>query len=94
MNRQRLDYLVRCDLDRYLEQHSKLKEIYYFKEKLQQLYRTKGYNRAQWAFKNLIEELSKSEHEELKDCVERSRPGKARCWNTSDASLPMPLPNR
>ena len=64
-SREKLDYFERCDLDRYLSHHPKLGEIYYYKEKLHQLYRTKGFERAKWALKHLLEEMKGSNLEEI-----------------------------
>jgi transposase len=64
-NRMRLDYFLRCDIDRYLKDHPKLKELYYYKEKLHQFYRTKGVVRAAGVLHKLIEELKARPYEEL-----------------------------
>lgn len=64
-SREKLDYFERCDLDRYLEKHAKLKELYEYKERLHQLYRTKGYNRATQALENLLERMKDSELTEI-----------------------------
>lgn len=65
-NRMKLDYFLRCDIDRYLKDHPKLRDLYYYKEKLHQLYRTKGVVRAAGALHKLILELEGHTHEELK----------------------------
>jgi transposase len=59
-SREKLEYFECFDLDRYLSQHPKLAELYHFKERLHQLYRTKGYNRARWALNRLLEEMKAS----------------------------------
>lgn len=59
-SREKLDYFERFDLDRYLHQHEKLKELYWYKERLHQFYRTKGYNRARWALEKLLEQMKTS----------------------------------
>lgn len=59
-SRDKLEYFERFDLDRYLKQHPKLEELYYFKERLHQLYRTRGYDRAQVALARLLEETKNS----------------------------------
>ena len=64
-SREKLDYFECFDLDRYLKQHPKLAELYHFKERLHQLYRTKGYQRAKWALNNLIEEMKTSQLHEV-----------------------------
>lgn len=64
-NRHRLDYFQRSDLDRYLKQHPKLDELYRWKEKLHLLFRTKGIRRAAHTLYELIEEMKKSNLEEI-----------------------------
>lgn len=64
-SREKLDYFECFDLDRYLNQHPKLAELYYFKERLHQFYRTKGYNRARWALERLLEDLKASIYPEV-----------------------------
>lgn len=65
-SRKRLDYWMRQDIDRYLASHHDLNAVYRAKEKLHELYRTKGSNRAATALVRLIEELKRSHIEELK----------------------------
>lgn len=65
MNRPKLEYFERSDLDHYLKNHPKLNELYRYKESLHQLYRTKGYNRAKWALEKLIEQMQSSEFAEI-----------------------------
>lgn len=64
-SRDKMEYFERSDLDHYLSQHPKLRELYYFKERLHQLYRTKGYNRARVSLLKLLEEMKGSELEEV-----------------------------
>lgn len=64
-SREKLEYFEGFDLDRYLEKHPKLFELYHLKERLHQLYRTKGYNRARWALNNLLEEMRGSKLPEV-----------------------------
>jgi transposase len=64
-SREKLDYFERSDLDHYLKQHPKLDELYRYKERLHQLYRTKGYNRARWALDGLLEQMRTSQLEEI-----------------------------
>jgi transposase len=64
-SREKLEYFECFDLDRYLQKHPKLAELYHFKERLHQLYRTKGYDRARWAFNRLLEEMRGSELAEV-----------------------------
>lgn len=64
-SREKLDYFERCDLDRYLRQHPRLEELYRYKERLHQFYRTKGYHRARWALEKLLEQMKHSELEDI-----------------------------
>ncbi len=65
-NRHRLKYFERSALDQWLDHHAKLKEIYWFKESLYQLYRTKGYNKASRALINLTDRMALSSLPEIK----------------------------
>lgn len=65
MNRERLEYFERSDLDRYLKAHPKLEELYRYKERLLQFYRIKGYSRARWALEKLLEQMRTSSLEEI-----------------------------
>lgn len=65
-NRPRLDYFVRQDIDRYLGSHPELNEIYRAKEKLHEIYRTRGTERATAALTKFINELKESKIEDLK----------------------------
>ena len=64
-SRVKLDYFVRQDIDRYLENHDKLNELYRWKERLYELYRIKGYDRATRAMEKLILDMKKSTLEEV-----------------------------
>lgn len=64
-SREKLDYFERCDLDHYLAKHPKLEELYRYKERLHQLYRTKGYNRAALALEHLLEQMKQSTLQEV-----------------------------
>jgi transposase len=64
-NRGNLDYFVRQDIDRYLENHPTLNEIYRAKEKLHQIYRTRGIEKATAALTKFIGELKESKTEDL-----------------------------
>jgi transposase len=64
-SRQKLDYFIRSDIDRYLKNHNHLNELYRWKEKLYEFYRIKGYDRANNAFNKLLLEMSKSSLEEV-----------------------------
>lgn len=65
-SREKLDYYECFDLDRYLEKHLNLKELYHFKERLHQFYRTRGYDRARWALERLLEEMKASEQKDIR----------------------------
>lgn len=59
-NRHRLKYFEKSALDEWLKLYPKMREIYWFKEALHQLYRTKGFNRANQAFTNLTDRMALS----------------------------------
>ena len=65
-NRHRLQYFERSALDKWLNFYPKLKEIYFFKESLYQLYRTKGFNKASRGLINLTDRMALSELPEIK----------------------------
>lgn len=65
-NRHRLKYFEKSALDQWLEAYPKMKEIYWFKEALHQLYRTKGFDRASRAMTNLTDRMALSELPEIK----------------------------
>jgi transposase len=65
-NRHRLKYFERSALDKWLEHYPKMKEIYWFKEMLYQLYRTKGFDRASRAFTKLTDRMALSPLPEIK----------------------------
>ena len=65
-NRGNLDYFIRQEIDSYLKGHPQLNEIYRAKEKLHQIYRTKGAAKASAALVKFIAELKGSKIEELK----------------------------
>ena len=64
-NRQNLDYFVRSEIDAYLKSYPVLNDLYRAKEKLYQIYRTRGINKASCALNNLIAELKDSKIPEL-----------------------------
>ncbi len=64
-SREKLEYFECFDLDRYLKQHPKLAELYHFKERLHQFYRTRGYDRARLALEKLLVETKLSSLEEV-----------------------------
>lgn len=59
-NGKNMDYDLRFEVQQYLRNHDHLREIYLAKEKLHELYRTKGVWRAERAFDSLIKQLEKS----------------------------------
>lgn len=61
-----LDHWTRTELIKWLKEHPKLRDIYFAKEALHQLYRTRGYDRAKKAFIKLLDELSRYPWDELK----------------------------
>jgi transposase len=65
-NRSRLQYFERQDVDRFLSQHSELNEVYRFKERLHEVYRTKGYDRAKIGLERLIEQAKGSTIKEIR----------------------------
>lgn len=64
-SRQKLDYFMRVDIDRYLKDHPKLNELYRWKEKLFEVYRIKGYGRAKKAFEKMLDQMKSSSLEEV-----------------------------
>jgi transposase len=65
-NRHNLLYYEKSALDQWLDHHSKMKEIYWFKEALYQLYRTNGYDKARRALINLTDRMALSSLAEIK----------------------------
>lgn len=66
MNRKKLDYEQRWALDMWLKEFPKMKEIYWCKEALHKLYRTKGYGKARRALIKLMDQMSGSKLQEIK----------------------------
>lgn len=64
-NRLKMDYFLRCDIDRYLKQHPELNMIYRFKERLYEFYRTKGMVRAVHGLYRFINQLKGTGHKAL-----------------------------
>lgn len=60
MSRHNLRYAERLALDRFLENHRKLDELYLWKERLHAFYRIHGYGRAYEAYKKLVDHMSVS----------------------------------
>lgn len=65
-NRHRLKYFEKSALDQWLNYYLKMKEIYWYKESLHQLYRTKGLKRASRALINLTDQMALSKLPEIK----------------------------
>lgn len=65
-NRHKLKYFEKSALDKWLDHHPKLKEIYWYKEALHKLYRTKGVRRASRALINLTDQMALSQLPEIK----------------------------
>ena len=65
-SRVNLDYWMRADIDFYLKDKPELKELYQFKEKLFELYRMKGFNKAKLKLEKLIERMKVSKLEAIK----------------------------
>ncbi len=64
-SRHRLKYFEKSALDQWLNFHPKMKEIYWYKEALHQLYRTKGFKRASRALTNLTDKMALSRLPEI-----------------------------
>ena len=65
-SRKNLDYFERLELDRFLDYHSKLQELYEWKERLHSFYRIRGYKRAKQAFIFLVDEMARSRLKAIK----------------------------
>lgn len=65
-NRHNLEYFEKSALDKWLDEYPKMKEIYWYKEALYQLYRTKGYDRAARGLTNLTDRMALSRLPEIK----------------------------
>jgi transposase len=65
MNRHRLDYFERSEIDIFLRRHPSLEVLYRAKEKLHQIYRTNGYEKASKSLDRFIEELKNQTSEPL-----------------------------
>ncbi|MGE0526938.1 MAG: transposase [Bdellovibrionales bacterium] len=65
-NRYNLKYYERNAFDVWLTQYPKLKEIYWYKEALHRLYRTRGANKAARAFTRLTDQMGLSKLKEIK----------------------------
>lgn len=65
-NRNRLKYYERNALDLWLSAYPNLKELYWFKEALHKLYRTKGIRKAEKAFTRLTDQMALSKLDSVK----------------------------
>lgn len=65
MSRTNLDYWVRSEIDIYLKDKPELNELYRFKEKLFELYRTYGENKARSKLELLINQMKLSKLEAI-----------------------------
>jgi transposase len=59
-NGSKLSFPMRSLLWRWLESYPALREVYFFKEELHRLYRTRGYNRASRAMTRLLDAMGRS----------------------------------
>lgn len=64
-NREDLNYSVRSNIDKYLEKHPELNELYRVKEKLRQFYQSKDVVQARHKLEYLTDELRLSTQESL-----------------------------
>lgn len=64
-SRRNLDYDKKFEIDKYIKQHPKLEAIYRTKERLFELYRTKGVKRGWQSLMRLIRDLESSPYEEV-----------------------------
>ncbi|MCB0413748.1 MAG: ISL3 family transposase [Bdellovibrionales bacterium] len=62
----KLEYFERRALWRWLELHPTLKEVYFYKEALHKLYRTRGYQKASKALTKLTDKMAESKLPEIK----------------------------
>lgn len=65
-NGHKLEYFERKALWRWLDQHSVLKEVYFYKEALHKLYRCKGIKWAHRSLKKLLDQMALSTLPEIK----------------------------
>ncbi|MNK01154.1 Transposase [compost metagenome] len=72
-NRMKLDYFERSDIDRYLKDHPELDELYRWKERLHEFYRTKGIKRAERAYQVMMDGMSKSSSEPVQKLMKTFR---------------------
>ena len=60
-----LDHWKRSAIYKWLAHHPELREIYFIKQALHRLYRTRGYNKAKRSLTNLLEKMSRSKLKEI-----------------------------
>lgn len=65
-NGSKLEYFEQKALHHWLEQYPTLKEIYYYKEALHKLYRTRRTKAARWALIKLTDQMASSQIKEIK----------------------------
>lgn len=65
-SRKKLDYFERSDIDFYLTKHQSLNELYRAKERLHEMYRIKGVDKAFKVLNKLIQEFKGSSNEALR----------------------------
>lgn len=80
-SRKNLDYFLKLEIDHYLKNHADLDALYRFKEKLYEVYRTKGVERASQAFAKMIESMSQSLVPEIKKLSETFKRWKTEILN-------------
>ena len=61
-SRKKLSFIEKSQIENYIAPHEVLSKLYWAKEKLHELYRVKGYERASQAFERLIADLEKNKH--------------------------------
>lgn len=64
-NRPDLEYFERQDVDRWLAHHPELEEVYRIKERLHEVYRCRGYDRARQSLERLLLQTQASRLEEI-----------------------------
>lgn len=69
-SRKELDYFLKVEIDQYLKNHFELNCVYQFKERLYEIYRTKGYARAREGLERMILQMKESSLLELKKLSE------------------------
>lgn len=62
----KLDYFKQCLLKQWLMQHPTLEQLYLFKERMHQLYRIRGYDRAAKAHQKLVDDMALCDLPEIK----------------------------